>query len=54
MCIDSLSPEVRPELRSRVVHTLLMVGSALLISLVDLKVAPLAPAIQRSTNLRRS
>ena len=33
MCIDSFSPEVRPELRSRVVHTLLVIGSALLMSL---------------------
>jgi hypothetical protein len=33
MSINALSPEVRPELRSRVVHTLLAIGSALLMSL---------------------
>ncbi|MEO8256036.1 MAG: hypothetical protein ABI868_01690 [Acidobacteriota bacterium] len=33
MCIKSLSPEVRADRRSRVVHTLLAIGSALLISL---------------------
>jgi hypothetical protein len=33
MSIDSLSPEVRPDVRSRVVHALLVLGGALLISL---------------------
>ena len=33
MCIDSLSPKVCPEHRTRIVHTLLVIGSALLISL---------------------
>src|SRR4029450_4670494 len=33
MYINALSPEVRPELRSRVIHTLFAIGSALLMSL---------------------
>jgi len=33
MCIDSLSPEVRPDVRSRLVHTLVVIGGALLMSL---------------------
>ena len=44
MCIDSSSPEVRPELRSRVVHTLLVIGSALLMSLPSAAFAQSATA----------
>jgi hypothetical protein len=44
MCIDSVSPEVRAELRSRVAHTLLAIGSALLMSLPSAALAQSAPA----------